>query len=116
MGMEALTNLSQVTHFGIADAHGIESFVPADADDAEKQLIFLGFRANFNRQRHAVLYFVKLDEAEIARVNGYLNKGDFTGALVYLKSFGKVYFAPSDLRLHSKSWRLIPNDDLDPWS
>ena len=48
------------TFVGIADCHGLESFLPMEGN--EKQLGFLVMRANANRHRHALVYQVELDE------------------------------------------------------
>ena len=44
--------------FGIADAHGIESFIKGDPSDPENShtATMLHLRAGLNRQRHAVVY------------------------------------------------------------
>ena len=46
---------------GIADAHGIESFQPRKKLDAQT-VAFWNMRAQANRQRHALVYFAKLDK------------------------------------------------------
>jgi len=48
------------TFIGIADCYGIESFLPLEGN--EKQLGFLVMRAGANRQRHALVYQVELDD------------------------------------------------------
>lgn len=47
-------------YVGIADAHGIESFIP----ESEARVDLLQLRAACNRQRHAVVYEAELEEEQ----------------------------------------------------
>ena len=97
---------------GIADAHGIESFISEESADARRQMIF-SIRANANRQRHAVTYRAMLTEEGVAIVEKQIAKKDFIGALHALKLQAMEVKVESDL--HVKSWHMIPNPDLDPF-
>ncbi len=104
-------------YFGIADAHGIESFIKGDPASPENstQTMILHMRAGANRHRHAVVYIVDIPESTAQDIDELLEEGDYTGALVRLKMSVK------DLQLTNlpgaeKSWKLIPNSDLDPFN
>ena len=95
---------------GIADAHGIESFLDYD----QKTATILGMRAMLNRQRHAVLYVVEIDDA--TEVEAHIKSGDYEEALRILKEKCKVVSFPATYaESFAKSWRLIPNAELDPF-
>ena len=76
--------------YGIADAHGIESFRPVtynvDTGDLQidpRELGMMSLRANANRHRHAVVYQVDIDAAEQQRMKvswstGSLRIGEYT--------------------------------------
>ncbi len=51
-------------YFGIADAHGIESFIQGEPDSSENssKAMMLHMRAGANRHRHAVVYIADLTE------------------------------------------------------
>ena len=105
-------------HMGIADCHGIESFMPVKGHDRDAFVLLL--RAQTNRQRHAVFYVVNINEGVARRINEELakkNRECYIKALNILKtntvpnmnlSFPRQFNA-------EKSWKLIPNPDLDPW-
>lgn len=96
------------TFYGIADAHGIESFVP-ESDPQNLSMMIL--RANCNRQRHACFFKAEVDEKTKKSILRLLNNGKYGLALTCLKGFGTV----SVHRDHEFSWSMIPNPNLDPW-
>jgi hypothetical protein len=108
--------------YGLADCHGIESFIPWDrsqknlwVDDSrpEMPIGILKIRADANRQRHTVLYKVEVTESQYQKISKYLSDGKHKEALRYIKKYVK------DISIEKgkeKSWKMIPNDDLDPWS
>lgn len=98
---------------GIADAHGIESFVPVDGN--EKQAFIFKMRAMANRHRHALWYIVEISEAGVKRVQKEIDKRDWPQALRVLKKSKKTLWLPDQANA-IKSWNLIPNSDLDPYS
>ena len=104
-------------YFGIADAHGIESFIKGDPTDPEHSMnaMMLDLRAGANRQRHAVVYIVDLSESTAHDIEDLLEEKDYEGALVRLK-MSVESLQLTNLIGAEKSWRLIPNSDLDPYS
>lgn len=95
---------------GICDAHGMESFIP----EAEADMFILKMRALANRHRHAVVYRIDASEDLVKTINKRLEKGDYEGALVVLKVTPNVEIM-KEIGM-AKSWKLIPNSDLDPFS
>ena len=108
--------------YGIADAHGIESFKPQTFDSEieqfvtdTKELSLMALRANANRHRHAVVYQAEVDGESAKEILDLINKGEYVEALVKLKETAEsisLMRSPGA----EKSWNLIPNDDLDPYS
>jgi len=98
---------------GIADAHGLESFLPVA--EHKDQLTFLSIRASANRHRHAVLYKATVDEEAEQAVNAEIEKGDFIKALKVLKEKAQEVGVTGGGNVE-KSWKMIPNPKLDPWS
>ena len=108
--------------YGIADAHGIESFRPVtynvDTGDLQidpRELGMMSLRANANRHRHAVVYQVEVGVETAKAVLALIKDGDFKGALVKLKDEAKTISLAKSPGAE-KSWNLIPNSDLDPFS
>ena len=103
--------------FGIADAHGLESFIKGDPtdDDQKTNATMLFFRAQANRHRHAVVYVVELTEDAAESIQADLDEGLYPEALDNLK--GSIHTLEL-MRMPGaeKSWNLIPNSDLDPYS
>jgi hypothetical protein len=109
-------------YYGIADAHGLESFVPVtfntETDGFEvdpRELSMMVLRANANRHRHAVVYQANLPIPVCKEINELLKASKYDEALTKLKE------GATDIRLArspgaEKSWKLIPNPDLDPYS
>jgi hypothetical protein len=108
--------------YGIADSHGLESFNPeswnSDTERFEsdtRALSIMGLRANANRHRHAVVYLADVDGPGAREITALINKGEYPEALVKLKEVAKsisLMRSPGA----EKSWKLIPNPDLDPYS
>jgi hypothetical protein len=94
---------------GIADAHGIESFRLKGL----KGTGALQLRAALNRQRHACYYEADLDDNEFAMVMAQIKRKKYDKALNVLKENAKDI---SLLPEQAKSWDLIPNSKLDPYS
>jgi hypothetical protein len=110
-------------YIGIADAHGLESFIPAREYNAEEErfsmnnkvVSFMSMRANANRHRHAVVYKADLSREDADEVYDLFEKGEYSEALSYLKdNANEVALIKSPGA--EKSWNLIPNPDLDPFS
>lgn len=100
-------------YIGIADAHGIESFVKLSEVESSRPFIFL-IRAQANRHRHALFYSILVDKATIAMVDTNIKKGKYDVALKLLKKYGKDVQFPKQIN-GLKSWKMIPNSDLDPY-
>lgn len=101
---------------GIADAHGIECYYELEKT-SPSQLMMYFLRAESNRQRHAVAFVVEVDKKTDVAVNKLVTKFKFAEALSYLKENAKAVRFPKDSSgFYSKSWTLIPNAGLDPWS
>jgi hypothetical protein len=108
--------------YGIADAHGIESFNPVTFNmETEtlqvdpRELSIMVLRANTNRHRHAVVYQAELTKEAAREINDLIAAGKYDGALLKLKdSSTSIMLAKSPGA--EKSWKLIPNPDLDPYS
>ena len=101
-----------ITRFGIADAHGLESYT----DDASaRTLLALQLRAECNRQRHAVMYRAAINQIADDRIVGLLANQDYDGALKELKRSAQISFPTRFSSLYKKSWSMIPNPSLDPW-
>ena len=101
------------TFVGIADCHGLESFLPMEGN--EKQLGFLVMRANANRHRHALVYQVELDEHQEGLIKTVLEGGGYIKAckMLHDPAFIENVGVEKDMM---NSWEMIPNPRLDPYS
>ena len=109
--------------YGIADCHGIESWLPVKKDKTDKDMqhnvSMMMMRADANRQRHSVVYLARLLEHDFKKFTGYCEKGSpkyDKEALECLKqrNLGEVKLLASGNA--KKSWGLIPNSELDPYN
>lgn len=105
-------SIKQGTYVGIADCHGIESMVPKE-EATSRDIMIKVIRADANRQRHAVYYEVELDATALKMINRQLEENKYIVALSLLKELSLGTKLP---KTHAKSWKLIPNPDLDPYS
>ena len=112
-----ITKQHTMKYFGIADAHGIESFIQGDPTDLKHsvQAMVLDLRAGANRQRHAIVFIVDISESTAQDIEDLIEEGDYIGALVRLK-MSVESLQLTNLPGAEKSWRLIPNPDLDPYN
>lgn len=109
-------------YYGIADAHGLESFQPVTFNsDIEglaidpRELSMMVLRANANRHRHAVVYQADLPIPVCNEIHDLLKGHKYEEALMKLKEKStNIMLARSPGA--EKSWKLIPNADLDPFS
>ena len=100
--------------YGIADAHGIESFLAYEKKSKDKFPYVM--RAELNRQRHAVYYEVTMDKIDATIVNAHIDKGDYRKALQFIKKRAiTIGFPENRNKQYMNSWKLIPNSKLDPW-
>jgi len=102
--------------FGIADAHGIESFFKGDIDDKENATtcMILHMRAGANRHRHAVVFLADISESAVEDIEDLLKDSNYTEALVRLK-LASPSVSLTRLPGAEKSWNMIPNSALDPY-
>ena len=103
------------TYCGIADAHGLESFMECNKIGAAP--LQLTLRASMNRQRHAMVYWVELPDDKAEQMHEAIKQaqedGDWHEPLLLLKNpdfVDSVSFEDS----MKKSWEMIPDDSLDP--
>jgi hypothetical protein len=109
--------------YGIADAHGLESFNPVTFNVQSetlqidpRELGFMSLRANANRHRHADVYQVDLSPVDARKVQDLLDKGEYAKALLKLKEKASaIALARGTGHNNEKSWNMIPNPDLDPY-
>ena len=100
---------------GVADCHGVESFMCYPPD--ERMRLCLGIRAAANRHRHAVYYIVRLNDVDAERIRGFITDEKHEKALQWLKEYtvnGECQLSDDDEDV-AKSWKLIPDSSLDPW-
>ena len=117
--------------YGLADCHGVESFVhevspiarelffaPEESEDVIAGQYAMCLRAHANPQRHAVAYRVKMEESKSIEVQEMLKKTQYVEALRFIKEnmeelqLGTQY---TTKKAAEKNWNMIPNPDLDPY-
>lgn len=116
------------TWVGIADCNGLESFVSLPEKILEAELggengqksvnvlvNTLALRALTNRHRHAVNFRVEVDEADAVAIKWLLDGERYADALIKLKKCAKEVEV-GEFPGMQKSWKLIPNKNLDPYS
>lgn len=112
-------------YIGIADCHGLESFIPAKKFNAEEEsftmnnsaVAFMKMRADANRQRHAVVYKAKVSGDDSDEIERLMADGQYAEALIFLKDNAReVGLIKSGMGNAEKSWNMIPNPDLDPYN
>ncbi len=106
--------MSEQKYYGIADAKGVESFIPYSkrATDTFPYIM----RANLNRHRHAVYYLVTIDEIDANIVNALIDTGKYQKALKIIKKRAiTIGFPEKYSKQYKNSWELIPNPKLDPY-
>jgi hypothetical protein len=97
-------------YLGVADCHGIESFLPYEKN--KDIMSALTLRAMYNRHRHAVFYMAVLTDKQVDLVENAIKAKDFKKALNRLKNCTVFLY---DLPGKDNSWEMIPNPKLDPW-
>ena len=101
-------------YYGLADAHGIETFEPYSNKTTDK--FPYNMRAQLNRQRHALYFEIEIEKVDANIVKALLEKKDFIGAFKFIKKRAVIIGFPENDRLaYEKSWELIPNPKLDPY-
>jgi len=109
--------INPVGYYGIADAHGIESFQPqTTGKEANHEKFGMQLRAEYNRQRHAIYYEIQIEKHDADIVNALIDKGNFIKAFEIIKKRAITIGFPENVRKqYQNSWELIPNPKLDPW-
>ena len=116
-------------YVGIADCHGVESFMPLDKANLQN----LTMRAFANDQRHAVVYKITLNEAQIEEITDELETAkhsEMGDGMYHYKQIVRKFktwsdneavtkglgHPPANLMVSNKKmWKKIPNSKLDPW-
>lgn len=109
--------MNTIIKVGIADAHGIESYV-TKKDVSKNHLSMFVLRASLNRQRHAVAYEIEISKKADKIINELLKDDRCIDALKKLKKLAisvKLSKASTMGNVES-SWLLIPNPLLDPYN
>jgi hypothetical protein len=99
---------------GIADAHGIESFIKMD-DASDGAIAVMQLRAECNDQRRAVFYVADLGQADVNIVLEHIKDKDFEAALNHIKENAETVKLGGPGNIEN-SWVMIPNPLLDPWA
>lgn len=103
--------LKTETYVGVADAHGIESLHrKEDTTSFDRNCRII--RADANRHRHAVYFEADLDKSALKIINNHLDESEYALALEWLK---RLSLELRSMPNHERSWKLIPNVDLDPY-
>lgn len=123
----------ELTHwfYGLADCHGVESFVHdldnesaalfLNEDDGEKKnskQFAMCLRAQANAQRHAVVYRACIPQSRIGIIESQIKSGDYSGALNEIKScYTELMLGNYGITspVAKRNWEKIPNPDLDPY-
>ena len=101
-------------YYGLADAHGIETFEPYS--NSKNDTFPYNMRAQLNRQRHALYFEIEIEKVDADIVKALLDKKDFNTAFKIIKKRAVIIGFPEENRPeYEKSWELIPNPELDPW-
>ena len=101
-------------YYGLADAHGIETFEPYS--NRKDDSFPYNMRAQLNRQRHALYFEIEIEKVDADIVKALLEKKDYAGAFKFIKKRAVIIGFPEKNRSeYEKSWKLIPNPKLDPW-
>jgi len=102
------------TYCGIADAHGLESFM--ECQEMGYAPVNLTIRASQNRQRHALVYWVQLPDEKAEQMNEAIRQaqadGDWHEPLLLLKNPDFSESVSFEVSMKD-SWHMIPNDRLD---
>ena len=101
-------------YIGIADCHGVESFIPLDKEVNQFHLML---RATSNPQRAAIVYKATFTEKQVKEIKALLDQGLFIIALEYIKGaqeLGKL--KNMEISQGRKGfYDKIPNPKLDPY-
>jgi len=102
-------------YVGIADAHGLESFLKFE--DHQDHLGFLVMRASLNRHRHALVYQVELNANQADAIARMMADGKYILACRALHDPAFLRDSPIGVENEMvESWERIPNPRLDPYN
>jgi hypothetical protein len=118
-------------YYGLADCHGVESFV-TEVDPIIHSMFFeegaeqkvrteqfaLSMRAHANAHRHAVVYRVLIPMEVSEAVEKDIEAGKYLEALKKIKAGAietQLGTYATTKAAAEKNWKMIPNPDLDPY-
>lgn len=125
------TNLE--TYIGLADCHGLSSFIEdtinprlmvsifgeEEAKEKEKQrnamLHGMQLSAYHNNQRRTVVYQAKVTKEVADEIKELMQDGENLDALIVLKDRNTQIALLQGVPNAKKFWEQIPNPDLDPF-
>jgi S1-C subfamily serine protease len=125
------TNLE--TYIGLADCHGLSSFIEdtinprlmvsifgeEEAKEKEKQrnamLHGMQLSAYHNNQRRTVVYQAKVTKEVADEIKELMQDGEILDALIVLKDRNTQIALLQGVPNAKKFWEQIPNPDLDPF-
>ena len=104
------------TYCGIADAHGLESFMECEGVGYAPKMITM--RAGLNRQRHAMVYWVELSDDKAEKMHNAIKQAqadnNWHTPLLMLKNPDFVENVAFENSMKN-SWAMLPDDRLDPY-
>ena len=110
-----MNKIKTIVRVGIADAHGIESYVNK-TELTPAQISMFALRASLNRQRHAVAYEIKITELNDKKVAKLIAEKKYDEALKKIKKTITSVKLANKMGNVENSWKMIPNPSLDPYS
>lgn len=124
-------------YYGIADCHGLESFIKAasDIDDIDAlyalgladrsgesiskemngTIAMMKMRCHANQQRWPVIYMAKLSNEDAEMVQELFDSGDYINALEVVKHNSVEIKLARRNGASERTWNRIPNPELDPF-
>ena len=104
-----------MNYIGIADCHGLESFVNENEPNAMTFGMF-AIRAAANAQRHAIAYKAEIDQKTHDEICHLMTKERFKDrfeqALILLKERATTIYIPEGYEI---LWDSIPDRTIDPY-
>ena len=107
--------------YGLADCHGICSFMPVPYNLEDEtlspdntELAMMCLSAQSNPQRHTVVYMANVSKESYDEIKSMMDEGEILEALLELKEVATSMKLAKTPRAE-KMWSVIPNPDLDPF-
>ena len=91
-------------YIGIADDHGIESFIPNN-QVTDQDVSHMGLRTRFNGQRNMLVYRVFLTPDSVQIISNYLANNQYKEALFVMK---RLAIEVEVQQGHTRLWEEIP--------